>query len=48
MIIYECIFDTIIGNFIGMADDDELEFTVMDYENRGDFQGLCAFNEKKY
>jgi len=47
MIIYKCIFDTIIGNFIGMGDDDELEFTVMDYENRGDFQGLRDFNEKK-
>jgi len=47
MIIYECILNAIIEPFIGMGDDDELEFTVMEYEKRQDFQGLCDFNENK-
>jgi|GEM_PF-4343268 len=47
MIIYECIFNTIIEPFMGMGDDDELVLTVMSYENREDFQGLCNFNERK-
>jgi len=46
MIIYRCIFDIIIGPFIGMGDDDELVFAVMEYEKRQDFQGLCGFVEK--